>query len=766
MNPFLTIAAMMVIVAVVVAVSRLMQYVGDREWAVETSVIEVTPPLGLRSDPRQFFVSLHGLLVPAMERLRGGQPHIGFEISAVRGRVTFLIWTPVQSRDLVEDLLRAAHPGVEIAPASDPLTFERTRRFVVAEFGLSRSSYAPITVPDGESLAPLISVLSRADDDERVHVQLLVRPKPNGWQSRARRAVERSRDGHGSGPLSSVTGAGLPAGLSRRDLGRVEEKASEVGFDCALRVVVDVSRQRGESGYLRSIAAALRPFAGVNGFAVLRTRNDSASLDAVRSRRFPPTRHFILTPTEIAPLWTLPGHPQPGVEVIVSPRLAVPRQVPANGIVIGRGLTRGGSRPVAISVEAKRHHMHVLGPTGSGKTTLLANMIRQDLRDGGGIGLVDPKGDLFAAVLASIPPERIDEVAIVAPDDASVIGLNPLEWSDPEERELVAENTYSIFHRVYERYWGPRTGDILGNSIRTLVRRPDSMICMIPLLLTDPGFRRSFTRDIDDPIGLGGFWRWYESLSEGQRNEAIGPVMNKLRDFLVRTRIRRLLCQPRSTIDLRRIIDSGGILLADLSAGSWGEESSNLIGSFLVAKLWQAARSRGNVPEDRRRDFSLYVDEFQQFLGIAGPFGDTLAQARSFRLSLVLANQHLGQLPRDLTQSLASNARTRIAFQCGPDDARHLAREFDPLDARALMNIRRHEAVARVFASGETSSPFTITTLPPVNELDLRTAQTARERATAAFARPVADVDRDLSTALRLTPNDEPVPRAGRRRLE
>lgn len=167
------------------------------------------------------------------------------------------------------------------------------------------------------------------------------------------------------------------------------------------------------------------------------------------------------------------------------------------------------------------------------------------------------------------------------------------------------------------------------------------------------------------------------------------------------------------------------------------------------------------MPEARRRDFSLYVDEFQQFLGIAGPFGDTLAQARSFRLSLVLANQHLGQLPRDLAQSLASNARTRIAFQCGPDDARHLAREFDPLDARALMNIRRHDAVARVFADGETSSTFTISTLPPINELDLRSAVLAREQATASFARPVPEIDRELAASLRITTDDEPIPRAG-----
>ena len=744
------------------AVGTVVWFNGRTSSPIAAEVIAIIPPLGLRSDPRQFFMSLHGLLEPAWARFWHGQQHLSVEVGGSDGRVSFFIWVPTEHRRLIEDLLVAAHPGIEMRTVDDPAAVGHRRRFVVADIGLSRNTYLPIGSPDGEGLAPLLSVLSRTDLDERVHLSLLIRPKPNGWQNRARIAIDEWRTGDVP-PWRRLTGPRVGHVLGRDHFRRAEQKAAELGFDCALRVAVDVSRQSGASGYLRSVSAALRPYMSANGLSVYRTSTSQRALDDFTSRRMPARTGVVLTPTELAGLWHLPQTGDHGVEVIVSPRIPVPRQVATKGVVIGRGVTRGHDRPVALAVEAKRHHVHVLGPTGTGKTTLLANMLRQDLASGVGVGLCDPKGDLFAAALAAIPRDRLEDVVVVSPDDGHVIGLNPLEWSDPDERELVAENTLSIFKRVYERFWGPRTDDVLRSCLLTLVASPNSTLAQIPILLTDASYRRTFTQHIADPIGLGGFWRWYDSLSEGQRNEAIGPVLNKLRDFLIRTRIRRLLCQSRSTIDLDDVINSGRILLADLSAGSWGDESSNLIGSFLVAKLWQAARRRGSMPEHQRRDFSLYIDEFQQFLGVSGPFGDTLAQARSFRLSLILANQHLGQIPRELRQALASNARSRIAFQVGPDDARHLAREFEPLDVRALMNIRRHEAVARVFADGGTTPVFSITTMPPHAELDLRVAQLARERSNARFARSAEDIDNELEASIRLGDPDDPPARPGRR---
>ncbi len=238
-------------------------------------------------------------------------------------------------------------------------------------------------------------------------------------------------------------------------------------------------------------------------------------------------------------------------------------------------------------------------------------------------------------------------------------------------------------------------------------------------------------------------------LSESQRLEAVGPVLNKLRDFLMRPRLRRLLCQPRSTVDLRQVVDSGKILLADLSVGRWGESAAELIGSFLVAKLWQAVLARSSRPEAERRDFFLYLDEFQHFQGIGGSFADALAEARSLRLSLTIANQHLGQLSRELREAVSSNARSRAVFQCGPDDASHLAREFAPLDSGALMSLERFEMAVRLSIGGQTSPAFTLRTIASPSVADPEIAAQAKAASLERHARANDLVDRELLRTLR-----------------
>lgn len=464
---------------------------------------------------------------------------------------------------------------------------------------------------------------------------------------------------------------------------------------------------------------------------------------------------FVLNTQELAGLWHLPTDAPPQLLTIRSPKVPLPPGVSQGERLLGLSTYADENLPVRLSIGDSMRHLHLLGPTGTGKTTAMLNLALQDIAAGRGVGVIDPKGDLVAGILARMPRGRLNDVVLITPETSDLsIGLNPLEARGEDDRDLIAENTLTIFKRIYERYWGMRTDDILKSVLLTLLRQPNSTLAHIPLLLTDRGFRARTIGDLNDPIGLGSFWLWFEKLSEAQRTEAIGPVLNKLRDFLVRPRLRRLLCQPRSTVDLRRVVDSGQILLADLSVGRWGDSSAALIGSFLVAKLWQAVLARAAVPEEKRRDFFLFIDEFQHFLGISGPFADTLAQARSLRLSLTIANQHLGQLPRDLREAITSNARSRAVFQCGQDDAAYLAREFAPLDAQALMTLPRFEMAARLSVGGETSRPFTARTMPPPEISDPSLAAEVVAASQARYGRHVAVVDRELQALL--APMNEP----------
>jgi hypothetical protein len=285
------------------------------------------------------------------------------------------------------------------------------------------------------------------------------------------------------------------------------------------------------------------------------------------------------------------------------------------------------------------------------------------------------------------------------------------------------------------------------------------------LLLTDAAFRSRALVEVHDPFALDTFWSWFNGLGDAQRAEAIGPVLNKLRDFLIRPRLRRLLCQPRSTVDLRQVVDSGGILLADLSVGRWGESTAALIGSFLVARVWQAVLARAAMEEEQRRDFFLFIDEFQHFVGMGGSFADVLAEARSLRLSLTIANQHLGQLTRDLRDAVVSNARSRVVFQCGQEDAAYLAREFSPLDAEALRSLRRFHAAARLAIEGTTSPTFTLRTLPPSAASDSLRAAEARAASSRRFGKPVQAIDEDLEAVLVSVKAESPSGMTGRRQL-
>ena len=702
------------------------------------------------SSPEHFFQSLHGLLRPFLRRLVGGQPWISLELAGQAGRVSFQVWIPEGQKPFVESLLRAAYPGVELTPVKEE-SADRSHT-ALADVRLSRGNYLPIqTSFDGEPLASTLWTLARARGSSAVTLQLLVKPKPSRWQSAADMVAQQLRDGRRGlrGMLFGVP-ADAPATQRERDQAKaIEEKASQLGFDCALRVVAESNRRGEGEEFLRSIAASLRPFAAANSFDFGRVFLRGQFLQAFRSRRFPLFDGFTLNTQELAALWHLPSEAPPQLETIRAPRLPSPPGASQGERQLGVSTYGDENLPIRLSIQDSRRHLHVLGPTGTGKTTLMASLALQDVAAGRGVGIIDPKGDLVAAVLARIPRNRIADVVLIAPGNGDLtVGLNPLEAGSGDDRDLIAENTLTIFKRIYERYWGPRTDDILKSTLLTLLRQPNSTLAHIPLLLTDPLFRRRLIGSVSDPLGLDHFWQWFERLSEAQRSEAVGPVMNKLRDFLVRPRLRRLLCQPRSTFDLRYIVDEGGILLADLSVGRWGDTAAALIGSFLVAKLWQAVLARSAVPENRRRDFFLFIDEFQQFLGISGPFADALAQARSLRLCLTIANQHLAQLPRELREAIGSNARSRIVFQAGQEDASYLAREFAPLDAAALTSLARYEMAARLSIQGETSRPFTARTLALAEVEDPDRARQVAAASQERHGRHVAVVDRELQAVL------------------
>jgi hypothetical protein len=394
-------------------------------------------------------------------------------------------------------------------------------------------------------------------------------------------------------------------------------------------------------------------------------------------------------------------------------RVAPARALPQSGKLLCFADALGGTA-VTISQPDCRQHIHILGPTGSGKSTLMLNLALDDIRAGRGVGVVDPKGDLVRALLERIPASEEPRILLIDPSyREQPIGLNLLECDDPDLHEVVSDAIVTIFKKTYERFWGPRTDDTLRAAILTLLRKPDATLCEVPLLLLRPQARLALTEGLDDPVGLEPFWEEYERMPDSQRLQTIGPLLNKLRAFLLRRTVRNMLGQARSTINIPQAVDRHGIVLVSLAKGLLGEETSRLLGSLLVARIWQAALARAGQLEDQRADFNLYLDEFQNYLHLPQSLDEVLVEARGYHLSLTLANQHLAQLQPSTREALAANARTRVAFQCGQEDARYLAREFDPgFTERDLRTLQRFQVAVRLCVDGRTESPFTGITRP------------------------------------------------------
>ncbi|WP_219416946.1 helicase HerA domain-containing protein [Pseudonocardia nigra] len=430
----------------------------------------------------------------------------------------------------------------------------------------------------------------------------------------------------------------------------------------------------------------------------------------------------------------------------------------------------GHERPVALRVPDARQHLHVIGATGSGKSTLLGNMILADADAGRGILLVDPKGDLVTDVLSRLPRRCADRVVLLDADSRSRPPcLNPLDVtrSGPAPSgDLAVDNLVSVFRRVYAAFWGPRTDDVMRAACLTLALQPDTpTLAQLPGLLADPARRERLTAAVTDPV-LAGFWDWYGQLSDASRAQVVAPLLNKLRAFLLRPFVRDAIAAGPSTIDMTRVLD-GGICLVRIPKGSIGEETTRLVGSLTVAAAWQATTARARTPQRDRRDASLVVDECHNFLNLPYPIEDMLAEARGFRVAMTLAHQHLGQLSRELREGLSTNARSKIYFNAGPEDARDLSRHTAPhLTDHDLTHLGAYHAAARLVLHGEQTPAFTLRTqpLPPpvpgrsreiraaARHADAARADRARERTATARATATAPPTPDRPTAAAIDP--------------
>ena len=724
----------------------------QRHLAEGAQCVEIlAPPAVAPRGGEVLWAQLAGLLRPWWRRITTGQPHLAFEYTWSHTGLRIRLWVPgTVPLGLVRRAVEAAWPGAHtrltepdpLLPAEQTVTAGRLR--------LARPDVLPLrTDHTADPLRALLQAATGMAEEESACVQILARPATGRALRRARRQARRLKAGSGPARLPALAALLLhrpqraAAGkLDPEHSAAVRQAAGKLSgsqWQCVIAYASTCSpkTERADEvvrGRAHALASAFGLYADRN--YLVRTRFTRPE-QPVNTRRFP-LRAALLSVPELAALAHLPLDPDaPGLQRAgarsVLPPPSVPAPAPGAGVKpLGRSDT-GTRRGVGIAVADARHHLHVMGATGSGKSTLIANLVLDDVRNHRGVIVIDPKGDLVTDLLDRLPDTCADRLVLIDPDDPHAPPcLNVLDGADID---VVVDNITGIFRRIFTAFWGPRTDDVMRAACLTLLKhreRTHQLVTLadVPRLLGESSYRLRIIPALQDPV-LRGFWAWYESMSDPSRAAVVGPVMNKLRAFLLRDFARRAIAAGPSTFDLSQVLD-GGILLARLPKGALGEETARLLGSFIVAGTWQTASARARQPEHQRIDATLSIDEAHNFLTLPYPLEDMLAEARGYRLSMLLAHQHLAQLPRDLREGISANARNKIFFNASPEDSSALERHTLPtLAAHDLAHLGPYQAAAHLLTGGAEAAAFTLTTRPlpppvPGRAKDLRAAAAAR----------------------------------------
>jgi len=650
--------------------------------------------------------------VSFFDRLTGVVPQaLALEIALVNQQIRFQVTCDGDLAPFVETQIQSNYPLVIIERVLDPI---QNQHLDVLSLKLRKGSFFPLATFDAftdiDPLASILSVLSKADPNEISIIQFALESTASSWQAQGASFAE-----HGT---KNEDGTYSP----RSDANIIKEKISYPGFKVSIRVASNTNKT------LRESASAFGVFtrADGNSFAVKKPgvfSNKKTQLTNLLARKV--TDKQIINIVELATIWHLPSD-KIKTESIVwgnSVLSEAPDGLPTSIANISEeekkqinffARTMHKNQDVTFGIKDldRRRHIWTVGKTGTGKSTMLINMAIDDLKKDRGVAYIDPHGDACEILLDYIPSHRINDVIYFNPADKDFpINLNPLEVTNREEAELVVSGLMAIFTKVWANVWSARMEYILRNCFLTLTEHDNTTLEDVLKLLSNRTYRDELVAKTKDPA-LQHFWREeYDKMPDRLQKEAIAPIQNKVGQFATSPMIRRIIGRPKSTISIDNIMNEGKILLANLSQGRLGEDNANLLGAMLITKIQLSAMRRVDIPEDKRRDFYLYVDEFQNFATTS--FIKILSEARKYRLSLTLANQYMAQIPEEVTKAILGNAGTMISFAIGADDALIINKEFaEVFSQNDLVNLSNYQIALKLMIDGHSSRPFLAHTLP------------------------------------------------------
>lgn len=663
-----------------------------------------------------------------LQRLLHAQPTITLEIASLNQSVHFVVTCDREHENLLKSEVAAHYPTAVINPLDDYLLpWSHYGHHAAGQLVLTAPNYLPLKTylkfQTTDPLATVLGVLGKIPPGSASIIQITLSAAPGNWSGAGRSALKR---GVSTDPL--IFKAHPQATL-------IEEKLSAPAFHAGIRLLAIAPGREQAETLLSQTASTFGSFAlaDANSLKLLKSRRVTEFVSTMIAR----TTHNVplwqyLNLNELATIYHFPGLLHAGLRNLAWGK-TIRGEAPDN-LPIEEGATEAEKKLITfyakteyrnqlmnygIRLEDRRRHFYILGKSGTGKSTLIAKMAIGDMQNGRGLAVIDPHGDLCEILLDHVPTDRLDDIIYLDPSDTAFpFHLNPLEVKKPEYKELAVSNILSIFTKIWANVWSARMEYILRNALATLVEVPGSTMLDIPNLLTDDKFRAALIKDIDPVYNrvILDFWnREYNQYNDKFRNEAIAPILNKVGQFISGPTIRRILQQPTSTINVEDIMNSGKILLLNLSQGKIGEDNAALLGAMFITQFQQAAMNRINTPEEARRDFFLYVDEFQNFA--TESFIKILSEARKYHLDLILANQYTAQLPEEIQKAIFGNVGTTVTFVVGADDATRIMSEFGTLYTQDdLVNLGKYQIINKISIDNRISNPFPAYTLPVPSE--------------------------------------------------
>ncbi len=667
----------------------------------------------------QMFSSLYGIYKSSFWSFLKPQQHFSFEIVAKQEDIRFYAAVPRKLMDLVEKQIHGAYPGADIKEVDEYSIFTETGKVAFAALRLKNVSFMPIRVYRDlptDPLSSITSVLAKMREGEGAVMQVLIQPTSGKWRSLGRSYISKTKKDEANPEKASFK-------VDPKSLEAIEQKTSKPGFNAVIRLVVSAGTDEEAKMHLDNLLTSFGQFAGDNNhFTKVKFplfMKKLFMMDFIY--RYFPIFNFMMFPQysvlnsdELATIFHLPNKSVETAHIfwLNAKRAPAPSQIPTSGLYLGKSRYRGVERPIFISEEDRRRHVYIIGKTGTGKSQLLEEMIVQDIKNGKGCAVVDPHGDLIDGVLSRIPAERAEDVIYFDPSDTDrPMGLNMLEAKTEEQKHFVVTSIVGLMYKLYDPMKtgiiGPRFEHAIRNAMLTVMVEPGNTFVEVVRVLTDASFVQELLPKLQDPI-IRRYWTdQIAQTADFHKSEVLDYIVSKFGRFVTNKLMRNIIGQSESSFDFRKVMDEGKILLVNLAKGKVGEENSNFLGLILVPRILISAMSRQEIPEEKRRDFYLYVDEFQNF---ATPdFAQILSEARKYRLNLIVANQFIGQMEEEVKNAVFGNVGTLIAFRVGVTDANYLQHEFQPtFNESDLINIDKFNAYIKTNVHNEPVKPFSM----------------------------------------------------------